>query len=86
MLTEEMFDNNEKIILNGMLENLLISNFSKRKCLELLSFSLAVCGDEDMSSALEQLIEKIEDVSDDEWLYLRLLMPFSEGVTADEVI
>lgn len=83
-LTIDMFDNDERIILNGLAETTPISKLSKKLCLAQLSFSHEACADDDMSAVLDGLISKLEAISDEEWSKLRLSLPFEVWAEAED--
>lgn len=83
-LTVDIFDNDERIILNGLAENIPVSSLTKKRCLAQLSFSREASTDEAMSAVLDELISKVENISDDGWAFMRLYIPFEVLATADE--
>lgn len=83
-LTVDFFDNDERFILNGVAENIPVSSLTKRRCLAQLSFSREACTDDALSAVLDELISKMENISEDGWNFLRLHIPFEVLATADE--
>lgn len=75
MMDGSTFTNAERTMLNGMAAGREVASMSHNKCLEILHFMMQTC-DETAANTLEELIAKIEGISDADWKFLRLLMPF----------
>lgn len=72
----DVFDNDEKIIINKFCEGVPIAELSKDAFLVSLTFARQTSRDQDMIDTFEGLISKIAHITDDEWDSLKLKVPF----------
>ena len=71
-----IFDNDERIILNGMTENTSLSKLTRERLLSQLAFAIDACADAELRDVLEGLVTKLENASDREWEEVRTHLPF----------
>lgn len=79
-----MFNNEERIVLNGICNNEKL-DFSKKSVLDSLLFSEQVVADEMMIDLIKGISEKISALSDEEWTEVRKQIPFSVALEVAEV-
>lgn len=87
MIDGSTFTNEERVMLNGVAVGREVATMPRSKCLEILNFMAQACGEE-VTSSLGELITKIEGITNEEWEYLRLLMPlevYAEPDTNEEI-
>lgn len=84
MIDIELFDNDERILINKGCENVPITNFTRTGFLSNLSFSQSISTDPDVIALLDRLIEKISRMSDDEWENMKAKIPFEVYYDAED--
>ena len=78
MIGIDLFDMDERIIINSLQKGIAIAEFTRKRLLENLNLDKAVTSDEDtmMLSLIEGIKAKISLLSDDEWKSLAAKLPF----------
>lgn len=80
----EMFDDNERIFINSVGSEMSTENFTKSWFLDTVRFQKNI-GNEEIQAFLEELEDKVEALSEDEWTYMTLLLPLPTSVEVDGV-
>lgn len=80
-----MFNNEERIVLNGICNNEKL-DFSKKSVLDSLLFSEQVVADEMMIDLIKGVSEKISALSDDEWTEVRKQIPFPVALVPEDEV
>lgn len=80
-----MFNNEERIVLNGICNNEKL-DFSKKSVLDSLLFSEQVVADEMMIDLIKGISEKISALSDEEWTEVRKQIPFSVALVPEDEV
>lgn len=80
-----MFNNEERIVLNGICNNEKL-DFSKKSVLDSLLFSEQVIADEMMIDLIKGISEKISALSDEEWTEVRKQIPFSVALVPEDEV
>lgn len=85
----DLFDNDERIIINKACEGAPISTFTRSGFLTNLHFARSISTEQDVLDLLDGLTAKIDRVSEQEWEDLKLKLPFEtyygEETTVDVV-
>ncbi len=71
----DMFDNDERIIINKTCRGIALAEFKRGNFLENLMFSRDISTEKDILNLLNGLIFKIEHISDTEWNDLKTKLP-----------
>lgn len=80
-----MFNNEERIVLNGICNNEKL-DFSKKSVLYSLLFSEQVVTDEMMIDLIKGISEKISALSDEEWVEVRKQIPFPVALVPEDEV
>jgi hypothetical protein len=83
MIDVDVFDNDERIIVNKACEGTPIADFTREGFLTNLSFARSISTEQDVLNLLDGLIAKTERISDDEWDGLKAKIPFATYYDAD---
>lgn len=75
MNTLPRFDNFQRLLLNGAFENELISAMPKERLLSTLEFGRMGCGEPELFSAYDDMIRKVQRLSEEEWECLKRQVP-----------
>lgn len=77
MIDVDVFDNDERIVVNKSCEGIPITDFTRGRFLANLAFSRSISSDDDdVLGLLDGLIAKVERITDEEWGRLRVKIPF----------
>lgn len=79
----DVFDNDERIIVNKACEGTPIADFTRTGFLTNLAFARSISTEQDVLNLLDGLIAKTERISDDEWDGLKAKIPFATYYDAD---
>lgn len=79
----DIFDNSERIILNGNAQGINVSELSKKRILENLNIAKSVSTEPELLDTINGLIAKVNRITDDEWSALCLKLPFPVAVDAE---
>lgn len=83
MIDVDVFDNDERIIVNKACEGTPIADFTRTGFLANLAFARSISTEQDVLNLLDGLITKTERISDDEWDGLKAKIPFATYYDAD---
>lgn len=83
MIDIGVFDNDERIIVNKICEDVNVAAFTKARLLTSLSVSCNIVAEQDILDLLDGLIAKVERIADDEWDYLKMKIPFETYCDAE---
>lgn len=83
MIDVDVFDNDERIIVNKACEGTPIADFTRKGFLTNLTFARSISTEQDVLNLLDGLIAKTERISDDEWDGLKAKIPFATYYGAD---
>lgn len=83
MIDVDVFDNDERIIVNKACEGTPIADFTRTGFLANLAFARIISTEQDVLNLLDGLIAKTERISDDEWDGLKAKIPFATYYDAD---
>lgn len=83
LIDVDVFDNDERIIVNKACEGTPIADFTRTGFLANLSFARSISTEQDVLNLLDGLIAKTERISDDEWDGLKAKIPFATYYDAD---
>lgn len=83
MIDVDVFDNDERIIVNKACEGTPIADFTRTGFLTNLAFARSISTEQDVLNLLDRLIAKTERISDDEWDGLKAKIPFATYYDAD---
>lgn len=83
MIDVDVFDNDERIIVNKACEGTPIADFTRTGFLANLAFARSISTGQDVLNLLDGLIAKTERFSDDEWDGLKAKIPFATYYDAD---
>lgn len=83
MIDVDVFDNDERIIVNKACEGTPIADFTRTGFLTNLAFARSISMEQDVLNLLDGLIAKTERISDDEWDGLKAKIPFATYYDAD---
>lgn len=83
MIDVDVFDNDERIIVNKACEGTPIADFTRTGFLTNLAFARSISTEQDVLKLLDGLIAKTERISDDEWDGLKAKIPFATYYDAD---
>ena len=83
MIDFDVFDNDERIIVNKACEGTPIADFTRESFLTNLSFARSISTEQDVLNLLDGLIAKTERISDIEWDGLKTKIPFATYYDAD---
>lgn len=76
ILGADIFDMDERIVINSCAKGLKQSEFTKKRITENLNFTLTICNDDMILSMTEGLKDKIDKITDSEWDEIKMLIPF----------
>lgn len=82
-MANELFNNEEKVLINGICKNEKLSALTKADVLNSLSFSRQICEDGMMADLIDGAIEKVNALTDHEWDELKFRTPFPVAQTAE---
>ena len=82
----DIFDNEERVLVNGICKNEKLSTLTRQKVLDSLTFSKQITNDSDMMilGLLDSTYTKVKAMTDDEWDALKVLTPFPVAVTPQD--
>lgn len=83
MIDVDVFDNDERIIVNKACGGTPIADFTRTGFLTNLAFARSISTEQDVLNLLDGLIAKTERISDDEWDGLKAKIPFATYYDAD---
>lgn len=83
LIDVDVFDNDERIIVNKACEGTPIADFTRTGFLANLAFARSISTEQDVLNLLDGLIAKTERISDDEWNGLKAKIPFATYYDAD---
>lgn len=83
MIDVDVFDNDERIIVNKACEGTPIADFTRTGFLTNLAFARSISTEQDVLNLLDGLIAKTERISDDGWDGLKAKIPFATYYDAD---
>lgn len=86
MIDVDVFDNDERIIVNKACEGTPIADFTRTGFLTNLAFARSISTEQDVLNLLDGLIAKTERISDDEWDGLKAKIPFATYYDADSSV
>ena len=84
MIDIDVFDSDERIIINKACEGMDIALFTQKSFLENLEFSRAVSTEQDIVDLLAGLIGKVKQISVEEWEGVKTRIPFQTYYEYDE--
>lgn len=78
----DIFDNEERVLVNGICKNEKLSTLTRQKVLDSLTFSKQITNDSDMMilGLLDSTYAKVKAMTDEEWDALKVLTPFPVAV------
>lgn len=79
----DIFDNDERIVVNKACEGTPLSAFTKQRLLANLTFAHDISTGQDVLNLLDGLIEKVKHVSEEEWESLKVKIPFATYYDAE---
>jgi len=86
----DIFDNDERIIINNAFKGILPSEFTQKRFLENLRFGRSINSDSTIAALLEGLELKVSGLTDSEWDCIKsklpLFTPYDESSIEDPVI
>lgn len=83
MIDVDVFDNDERIIVNKACEGTPIADFTRTGFLANLAFARSISTEQGVLNLLDGLIAKTERISDNEWDGLKAKIPFATYYDAD---
>jgi hypothetical protein len=78
-----IFDADERIIINSSFKDMLLSDFTKEHFLDNLNFTLNISTDDTIINLVEGLKDKIKDISKEEWANFILELPLETYYSED---
>lgn len=81
-----VFNNEEKILINGISKGAKLSELKKDEAFNALMFARQITNDDDamMCDLIDGTMEKVKDMSDAEWDEIKMLIPFDVILGDDE--
>lgn len=88
MIKIDIFDNEERILINGICKNEKLSRLTKNDVLNALRFSRQITDENDsmMIDLIESTYEKVGNMSEAEWEKVKMLTPFPVVSSAEDEI
>lgn len=83
MVDIDVFDNDERIIVNKACEGVNVLSFSRDAFLAHLTFARNISTEQDILGLLDGLIAKVEHISDVEWDNIKSKVPFATYYDAE---
>lgn len=83
-----IFNNEERVLINGICKNEKLASLSKKNVLDALAFSRQIADESDamIIGLLDGAITKLEAMSDGEWDELKMATPFPVAQTAEDEV
>ena len=84
----EVFNNEERVLINSICKNEILSDLTKEAVLRSLKFSRQIVNDKDamVVSLMDGIISKMQLLTDAEWDEMKMKVPFAVAyVPEDEV-
>lgn len=76
MIDIDVFDTDERIVVNKSCEGTPISEFTRERFMTNLTFARNISTEQDIIDLLDGLIAKVEDISESEWETIKNKIPF----------
>lgn len=83
MIDIDVFDNDERIIVNKACEGAPIADFTRTGFLANLKFARSISTEQDVLDTLDGLVAKTERISNEEWDSLKAKMPLDTYYDAE---
>lgn len=80
----DMFNNEERIVINSICKGSAIKDLTKTRLLNGLVFAFEVSTDADIIALLRGLIAKVDSLTEEAWTKMRMFLPFETFSEADE--
>lgn len=82
----ENFNNEERILINGICKNENLNKLTKKNMEDYLKFSCQITDESDtmLTGLIEGTCSKVESMTEEEWDKLKMLVPFPVVESADE--
>ena len=82
----ERFTDEERVLINQICKNEKLSTLTKADVLKTVMFSQQVAGDDDdmVSDLLEEVFDKLKDMTDAEWDELKMLVPLPVAINPED--
>lgn len=84
MILTNIFDVEEKELINRITQDEAIQKFSRQNLLTALEFNLSINTDRDVLDLCEGLKSKINDLTEAEWENMRAFLPFELAYTSGD--
>lgn len=86
-MTVNEFENEEKILVNKIVNNVNISKVKRENVIKSLSMSAILATDDDVKELVTRTKTKLSNMTDSEWEEAKKLLPWDceEGTDAEEV-
>ena len=89
MFDVSVFDNDERIVINGEVDGIPVAELTLKRLLANLSFARSISTDQGVVDFLDGLIAKVKRIDETEWEVLKTKIPFEiyydEESNVDEV-
>lgn len=76
MIDIDVFDTDERIVVNKACEGTPISEFTRERFMTNLIFARKISTEQDIIDLLDGIITKVEDISESEWETIKNKIPF----------
>jgi len=85
MISPDIFDADERIVINSAAHGLATNEFTRKSFLDNLNFSINISEDQDILGLLNGLKSKVSNMGDLDWNELALLIPLFTPYGADSI-
>jgi len=84
MKNNNLFNSDERILMNSMSKGTKLSELSRTKIIENIVFARSIANDNDVINLLESLYAKVTDLSDKQWNSMKMNLPFETSYEMEE--
>lgn len=84
----DIFNNEERVLLNGICKNESLSSLTKEDVLNSLLFSRQIANEDDtmITDLIDSTSFKVKNMTEDEWNELKMKVPFPVALLAEDEV
>lgn len=87
MITYDLFENEERLLVNRMTANVDIAKIGKRNLEKSLNMAMLINDDEEVKNLVKSVCNKVAGLTDEEWEVLKKQLPWEcvDGTDEEEL-
>lgn len=82
----DMFNNEERVLLNSICKNEKLSALTREDVLKSLLFARQVAGDAMIADLVDSTSSKVQSMTDEEWNELKMIVPFPVALIVEDEV